>query len=363
MKKSLVVVFLLILAGCSGGEVTPTANSPTPSTTSDPIQSTATQPPTDSPTATITPTTTSTPTPTATPLPDAAYNPWQKQPVTVAIVKDHDESRNFEPHVRQGLNFWEQNATKSTPFGIKYRLINDSEQADIVLRFVKDIPRCGFEADKDTIGCAPVLTSVGAAKEQTEVRIETGYDNESTTTIIKHELGHTLGLGHEDNDSHWFMAARISVGTFPQPDVDERDWKWDSTEVRVYANVSEAADHRHDKLRQEIQEMVWTYNDYDHRDIPDNVSVRMVDNSEDANVIVKIVDETPNGEYSDGWIVPDDPDKDGETEYYVGATIYIRDAYHDDVEQYAGNWLGWILYADDDRDLPQLYRSEHLDPH
>lgn len=363
MKKTLVVVILLMLAGCSGGEVTPTASSPTPTTVSDTYQNTVTQSSTDSPTATHTPTATATPSPTATPLPEAAYNPWKKQPVTVAIVKEHDKSRKVKPQVRQALDFWEQNATKATSFGIKYRLINDSEQADIVFRFVEDIARCGSEADEDTIGCAPLLTSVGAAEAQTEVRIETGYDNESTTTIIKHELGHTLGLGHEDNDSHWFMAAKISVGTFPQPDVDERDWKWSSTEVRVYANVSEAADHRHDKLRQEIQEMVWTYSDYEHRDIPGNFSVSMVDDPEDANVIIKIVEDIPNGEYSDALVVPSDPDKDGETEYYAGATIYIRDAYHDDVKQYAGNWLGWILYADDDRDLPHAYRGEYLDPH
>jgi len=89
----------------------------------------------------------------------------------------------------------------------------------------------------------------------------------------------------------------------------------------------------------------------------------MVDDPEDANVVVKIVDETPNGQYSDGWIVPTDSDKDGETEYYTGATIYIEDAYHDDINQYAGNWLGWILYADDDSDLPHRYRSENLDSH
>lgn len=360
MKKALAVVLLIVLAGCSGGDTTPTAPSPTVSTSTDTPQPITKATPTDSPTATETRTPTATPSPTATPLPDAAKNPWAKKPVTVAIVKDHNESRTVEPQVRSALAFWERNETS---FEVEYQLINDSSQADIVIRFVEKIGECGSESDEEVIGCAPVYTAVGSANEQTTVRIETGYDNESTTTILKHELGHTLGLEHSDENTHWFMAEKISVGTFPQPDVGDREWRWENREVKVYANVSQAADHRHDFLRNEIQQMVWTYSDYDHRDIPENTTFQMVDDPEKANVVVKIVDQTPNGEYSQGLVAKADPDKDGNTEFYSTATIYIRDAYHDDVEQYAGNWLGWILYADRDADLPQPYREVYLEPH
>lgn len=348
------VSLLLILAGCSGGEVTQT---PTP-TGQEPAA--GTPEPTESSTTTDTATPTERSTPTATPLPEEARNPWEKQPVTVAIVKEHDESRNFEPQVREALEFWQQNATNATSFGIRYRLIEDSEEADIIIRLVKDISACGFEADEETVGCAPRLTHIGAAEERTDVRIETGYDNESTITIIKHELGHTLGLDHNDEDSHWFMAAKISVGTFPQPDLDERDWKWNKNTLNVYADVDVAADHRHEKLREEIRQMVSTYNNYDHEKIPANATIQMVDDRARADIVVKIVEETPSGDYSDAEFWGIDPDGDHKLEYYSNVTIYIRDEYHDDAGEYAGFWMGWALYADSNRELPHPYRPENL---
>lgn len=354
MWKQIAVATLLLLAGCSGTMPnSPTAQDETPTVAS-------TESPTERPTSTSTPTPTATPEPTATPLPPAAWNPWEKQTVTVAIVDVDNTNRSYRPLVESALRFWERNANNSTSFEVSYEIVEDQYAADIRLEFRDTIDQCGLESDDTTVGCADFYRYIGEADSQTDVVIENGYNNESTVLILKHEFGHTLGLSHADTEVHQFMSAKTSAGTFPKPDVDERDWKWATTNVTVYADVSEAAEHRHEKLRDEVRHMVSTYNRYDHENIPKNASFTLVDEPEEADIVVRIVDETPSGNYADGEVWGVDPDEDGRLEYYTNATIYIRDAHHDEVGSFAGNWMGWYLYADDDDDLPGQYQADNL---
>lgn len=357
-RRAVLLAIMLVFAGCSGG--TPTATKTDTASESPTDTSTQSSTPTSSPTPTATPFSTATPEPTATPLPDAAQNPWGKQNVTVSIVDRAGTGRDYRPLVESALAFWERNASNTTEFEVNFQLVDDKYTADVVVVFVENIDECDEEDTENTIGCADVYDSVGEANSQTGVEIKTGYNNKSTLTILKHEFGHTLGLTHDDTDPTWFMAGKISVGTFPKPDVDERDWKWDTNTVRVYADVEEAADHRHDKLREEVSQTVSSYNNYDHEKIPDNATIKMVDSRETADIVVKVVDETPSGKYSDAELWGYDDDEDGQIEYYSNVTIYIRDEHHDDVGEYAGYWMGWSLYADADRELPHEYRPENL---
>jgi len=354
--RAVIVAGLILISGC--GSIASPSPTATPTEESTEVgMDTVTQTPTATATDTPDPTPTATPEPTPTPLPAAAHNPWEKEVVTVAINDAGKPSREFEPLVQSALQFWEQNATNTTDYEVEFELINDTSRADIVVSFVEDIGICGPESD-DAIGCAPYYEHVGQADYQSDVDIEIGYDNESTILILKHEFGHLLGLNHDDVEPTWFMTAKTSVGTFPKPDVRDRDWKWKTHEIKVYADVDIAVDTRHEKLRKEIGGMVYNYNNYEHENIPDNASIQMVNNSKEADIVVKIVDETPSGMYSDVEVWGVDPDEDGNLEYYTEATIYIEDAYHDDVGQYAGYWMGLTIYADDESDLPRNYQLE-----
>jgi len=353
--RAVIIAGLIVISGCGAAGSPSSTATPTDTPTTD--ADTVTRTPTPTATDTPVPTPTSTPELTATPLPAAAHNPWEKQEITVAISNTGEPDRNFEPLIESALEFWEQNATNTTDYEVEFDLVNDTSRADIVVSFVEDVGSCGPERE-EAIGCAPVYEYVGQADAQSNVEIETGYDNESTVLILKHEFGHTLGLDHNDTEPTWFMDAKISVGTFPKPDVDERDWKWKAHTITVYADVDAAVETRRDKLREEVRMTVNRYNRYEHEYIPENASIQIVDNPEKADIVVKIVDETPSGDYSEVDIWGRDVDEDGSLEYYSEATIYIRDEYHDDVGQYAGYWMGYILYADSDSDLPGVYRPE-----
>ncbi|WP_394325751.1 zinc-dependent metalloprotease family protein [Halolamina pelagica] len=92
--------------------------------------------------------------------------------------------------------------------------------------------------DESTVGCAPVYEYVGAADDdKTEIEIEDGYTNESTITTIEHELGHTLGLDHDDADRLELMNATSVINETSITDATEREWPWKQTNFTVYVKA------------------------------------------------------------------------------------------------------------------------------
>ncbi|WP_132060954.1 zinc metalloprotease [Halorussus amylolyticus] len=134
-------------------------------------------------------------------------NPWGKDTVVVAYEQEVNARHGFSDLVSEGLEYWEQNSETYTDHTIAYQLKANEDDPDILIRLVDEIPNCGeVDHDDETVGCAPLITD--RAPDTSEVEIVDGYEDEPTVETIKHELGHTLGLDHDDEPQE-FMSNDI----------------------------------------------------------------------------------------------------------------------------------------------------------
>lgn len=185
------VIVLVTLAGCGGvSNTTPTASDRSTSITN-----------------------TSVTTHTATTVPKASRNPWEKTNVLVAIEAGAD-MKNKSHLITESLQFWENESVKNG-FTISFETIQGTRSADVVVSFVDDIEDCPYHDVSDPTGCAPTFTETGDATqyEQITIRVEKGWDSESTLMILKHELGHTLGATHDQCKTWRFMSKSVETGS------------------------------------------------------------------------------------------------------------------------------------------------------
>jgi hypothetical protein len=334
---------LLVTAGC----VTPFAPSP-----SSPAGSTAT------PTATG-------PNAPATPaaggdgdaggrLNNVTANPWGNDPVVVAVRNEGDNDRAFVPLVREAADFWSENNDRYLGFQVRYDVRPDAEDPDLVVAFTDTVPDCGNVTD--AVGCAPFLTDPRQVDRPETVWIQTGLDNESTTLVTKHELGHTLGQTHADAPSS-VMQAKSVIYTEPKPDATERDFPWDDSEFTVHVDAANASDP--DGVRRQTDRAL-TYYENDPPGMPGNLSFdRVASPTPDTEVRVRF-GAVPDCEPSAGFCVESygtDPDGDGAIETYTRIEIRLVGVDTDAVGWHVGYWLAHALGAEADEEKPPPFRD------
>ncbi|XVH31281.1 hypothetical protein ACNS7O_12925 [Haloferacaceae archaeon DSL9] len=146
-----------------------------------------------------------------------SQTPWGTDPVGVGVTQDVPARRGFVGLVQRALDYWEGHSERYAGYPVTYRLRPNATDSAIDVTLVDGIDVCG-ETDHDgtIVGCAPLVR--GRPPAPTTVRIADGYDDERTLGTIKHELGHTLGLTHDDEPRH-IMSEDIADRI---PDYDRR---------------------------------------------------------------------------------------------------------------------------------------------
>lgn len=167
---------LLVISGCAGS-----ASDATPGGTPTAASSTATSTPAPSPTST----------------PEPPNNPWEKDTIVVEIFAASDSEINRTEAVENAVSYWNDNRQFAT-YEVNFTVEPVSSDPDIRVKFVDDIHNCNYRIGGDAVGCSPVLSPDDRIYRTISMEIQTGWDQETTEEILKHEFGHILGLGHDD---------------------------------------------------------------------------------------------------------------------------------------------------------------------
>lgn len=159
--------------------------------------------PDQGPTATPEPTATDTPTPTPEPVdPD---NPYEKRVLTVYASYS-------PPELREALDYWEQNGEEYLSYPVEFEFTDVSRAADIQVEFTSDVGHCGgvYTIEEPAkLGCAPIVDSPDKAGDVT-VTVTNTLVSGDTTELLKHELGHALGLDHGDEPAGVMEETQVA---------------------------------------------------------------------------------------------------------------------------------------------------------
>ena len=334
---------LVVFAGCVGPAID-APGTPAPETT-------GSDAPTEEP-GTAAATAPGDPTSTPTAAGERA-NPWGSEPVVIAVADPAGTDREWAPLVREAAAYWEANSERFAGYAIDYEVRPDATDPDIVIEFVDTVPDC--DGAGDAAGCAPLITESRQIDRPETVSVRTGFSDSSTETVIKHELGHTLGLTHDDAPAA-VMASQIVLYTEPLPNATERDFAWDDADFTVYVDSDNASDP--EGFREQVRRALEYYED-DPSGMPTNLTFTLVDDPADADIVVRPVETSPcgSGAASCGGTAGWDPDGDGAVETYSELRISLVDLDTDAVGWHVGYWLAFAFGAESDSEKPPPFRD------
>ncbi|MFW5964964.1 MAG: matrixin family metalloprotease [Natronomonas sp.] len=285
-------------------------------------------------------------------------NHWRSEVITVSYEPPAGNDRDYRRLVHRAAAYWTENSQRYAGYDVGLQLVDSAENADIHIRFVEDVSDCGAHRDEHTAGCAPVLTDARQVDRPVDVRVRTGLSDDSTVQVLKHELGHTLGLRHDDAPQA-VMQAYSSLNTVPKPNATDRALPWRTNELLVYADYEALPETDREEARRQVRAALGYYADGAGGTVPENVTFYATDSRESADIVIEFGDTAAcrTGSGSCGTLSGGDEDGDGALEYYDSLTIVLVDLDVDVIGWHVGQWLGTGFGHTDDSEYPEPLRE------
>jgi predicted Zn-dependent protease len=135
-------------------------------------------------------------------------HPWNHSPITVYI-----DNKSVPPHysptyytqVQKALNYWAEGGNGKLEYTPVFEIV-DSEKADISIRWVENLQK--EMGAPDGVAGATIPFIVNGRFVHADIVIGVGtyqwgkwvpYSDTAMLAIVKHELGHALGLDHSND--------------------------------------------------------------------------------------------------------------------------------------------------------------------
>ncbi|QLD90377.1 hypothetical protein HWV07_15565 [Natronomonas salina] len=127
-------------------------------------------------------------------------NPYGKETLTVCLNQKVPARHDIDQIVQEALSYWENKSEQYAGYPVEYKYRPNTSDPDVEISLVEEIRNCGGNSGDGIAGCAHYVQE--SAPSTVEISLVDGYRQEWMTTILKHELGHTLGIGHGEEPAH-----------------------------------------------------------------------------------------------------------------------------------------------------------------
>ena len=127
-------------------------------------------------------------------------HPFADRTVTVRIDDRSDTAHDLQEITADSLAYWTEHSAEYAGFEIAFDVV-DEESPDIAIVYADDSSDCSMVDgySERVLGCAPVLRPESRVRDTVRAIVVAGTRPVGKIrTTTKHELGHILGLGHED---------------------------------------------------------------------------------------------------------------------------------------------------------------------